>query len=177
MTTRPRLRDALVVRPLIAVIVVATVGLAPGASAPRPITPATVAAVDAWVSAVNLHAPGRGDETLVKVARLGYDDRVELNSGLPLFFATLVGRNVGSGGSPHGAAIVAIARRAAIPDPDAFLKRAAVLHSDAAALLDLSPATPDDAGRARGPAPREMRTSRDSRIPRAWRQTTRYRRC
>jgi tetratricopeptide (TPR) repeat protein len=117
--------------------------------------PATVEALRSWVDAVNRHVPGRRDASLVTVSSLTYEQRSTLNDALPLFLNYLLAK----GGptrteSERNIAAIGIAARR-IPGTDAFLKRAAVLHSDAAVAGSVtaagSPAAMANA--SRGPVP------------------------
>jgi tetratricopeptide (TPR) repeat protein len=100
---------------------------------PPPITDETLRAVQAWVGAVRSHTPGQDDAALTHVAALTYDDRVQLDAGMSLFLDGLIGNRYNTGGNPAAKTIVETGRAAGAPDAAGFLKRAAVLHSRAAA--------------------------------------------
>lgn len=95
------------------------------------ITPVTVELIGAWVQAVHTHVPGSPDESVAVVSRLTYQDRVEMNAGIELFFAALEQRKVNTGGNKAAESVVAIAHGAGMPDPKGFYERAAVIHTDA----------------------------------------------
>ena len=108
-------------------------------------TPATAAAIRSWVEAVKTHVPGRVDAPLVTVARLSYAQREELNVGMEFFLHILVGGNYDTKGNRAAKAIAEITYLAGNPDVDSFLKRAVILHSDAAEYIDSFP-SPSGAG-------------------------------
>jgi tetratricopeptide (TPR) repeat protein len=112
------------------------------ASAPDPITPAVALAVKSWAEAVRSHTPGRRDDATEHVATLTFGRRLELSPGMTLFLSALLGkRTIASTGSRKD--IVGAALRArANPGTHAFLKRAAVLHADAAMQNELDDRTP-----------------------------------
>ncbi len=99
----------------------------------KPITEATVVAIQAWVDAVRSHTPGRADVAVVTVAALSYPDREELNAGIRLFLKTLHSKSNATPGRGPAGRIVALGRAAGDADADVFLKQAAVFHSDVAA--------------------------------------------
>jgi tetratricopeptide (TPR) repeat protein len=124
-----------------------------GASRPAATTPAAFEALRSWVDAVNSHVPGRRDASLITVSSLTYEQRSKLNDALPLFLNYLLAK----GGptrteSERNIAASGIAARKT-PGPDAFLKRAAVLHSDAAVAGAVTGAVPRApvANSSRGP--------------------------
>jgi hypothetical protein len=127
-------------------LAVAAVASAGGAQNPPPITEETVRAIDAWAQAVRAHTPGQEDAALKHVAALTYDDRVQLDAGMALFLDGLLGNRYNTGGSPAAKTLVEHGRASGAPDATGFLKRAAVLHAQAAP----HPAPPD--ARARMPA-------------------------
>jgi len=96
------------------------------------ITPATVAAVERWIAAVRNHVPGRRDTEVDMVSALTFDKRRELNAGMEFFLSFLQGKPVAirTPAEKQLASVAGATRQ--IPGPDAFLKRAAVLHSDTA---------------------------------------------
>jgi tetratricopeptide (TPR) repeat protein len=99
---------------------------------PRDMTAETVQAVQAWVTAVRRHTPGKPDDSVAAIDAMSFDARRELNTGLGLFFAALKSQTVVTSSGAQKL-IVEIGRSARqTPGSDAFLKRAAVLHSDAA---------------------------------------------
>jgi hypothetical protein len=116
--------------------------MAPAAAAAqdrKDITERAVAAIQAWVNAVESHEPGRPDSPVVALASLSYTQREELNLGMALFLETLLSKKISSeGGSADAQRIMALARTAG--EARSFLKRAAVLHSDVAAYGDRRPA-------------------------------------
>lgn len=98
------------------------------------ITPATVAAVERWVAAVQNHVPGRRDPELKTVSALTFEQRSELNAGMEFFLSFLRGKPVSiKTPAQKRLATVAGATRQ-VPGADAFLKRAAAFHADAAVL-------------------------------------------
>jgi tetratricopeptide (TPR) repeat protein len=128
----------------LAVAFVAPALLLPAPAQRSPST-AAVAAVQAWVKAVTDHAPGDHDESVDAIHGMSFDARVDLQGGLPLFFAALKnpGPRIVTSESAHS--IGAIARDVGqSPGRDAFLKRAAILHTDAALYgsYDNQPAFP-----------------------------------
>jgi hypothetical protein len=102
------------------------------------ITPDAAAALTSWVEAVKTHTPGSSDAAVISVARLSYRDRVTLNIGMEFFLHVLVGGTYDTRGNRAAKLVAELARVAPNPDADAFLKQAAVLHSDVAAYLDQS---------------------------------------
>ena len=96
---------------------------------------ASLAALRTWVEAVGAHTPGQSDAAVATVAAFTYDTREDLNTGISLFFAALLGWSYNTGNNKAAQAIVAIGHAAGRD----FLKRAAVLHSDVAADGDLHP--------------------------------------
>jgi tetratricopeptide (TPR) repeat protein len=104
----------------------------------RDMTAETVLAVQAWVTAVRRHTPGKDDDSVAAIQAMSFDARRELNTGLGLFFAVLKSQTVGTSGDA-AKRIAEIGRTARqTPGTEAFLKRAAVLHSDAAVYRDSS---------------------------------------
>jgi hypothetical protein len=104
----------------------------------KDITGRAVAAMQAWVNAVQSHEPGRSDGPVVSLAALSYTQREELNLGMALFLETLLSKKINNeAGSADAQRIMALARGAG--EATAFLKRAAVLHSDVAAYGDRRP--------------------------------------
>jgi tetratricopeptide (TPR) repeat protein len=95
------------------------------------ITETTFAAFVEWTDAVKAHVPGRTDDPLSYAMSLGFDRRVELDEGMPFFLSALKGRTPVADSDPKKR-LVKLARDAAAGDPNLFLKRAAVLHADAA---------------------------------------------
>ena len=96
------------------------------------ITPATVDAVERWVKAVKNHTPGLRDPEVVMVSALTFDQRKEMDSGMEFFLTFLRGKPV-SIRNPAEKRLAEIAGDTRqVPGPDAFLKRAAVLHADTA---------------------------------------------
>ena len=108
-------------------------------------------ALQNWIAAVNNHTPGRPDASVKTVAALSYQTRKDLNAGLELFFSALRSEKVAIDG--YGKRIVDIGTLVRErPGTDVFLRRAVVLHSDAAAYEDLyevQPTGPASASRAR----------------------------
>jgi tetratricopeptide (TPR) repeat protein len=102
------------------------------ARAAEKITGTTLVAVRNWVSAVRGHTPGRRDAAATTIATLTFDKRRELNVGMPLFLSVLLGNSpvMKIGPEKHISDLALQARHA--PGADIFLKRAVVLHSDAA---------------------------------------------
>jgi tetratricopeptide (TPR) repeat protein len=105
----------------------------------------SVAALQAWVSAVTSHTPGRADQSVVAVAAYSYETRESLNTGLGYFFAALVGATFDTRGNKAAATCAALGHEFGRE----FLKQAAVLHSDVAAYshLNLLPSS----GQAKSP--------------------------
>lgn len=121
---------------------------AAAAAGPRPMTPATFLAVQAWVTRVTQHTPGRDDEAVAAIQAMSFDARVELNAGMALFFAALKGQKGINSKSLPEKQIVELGRAMSErPGMASFLKRAAVLHGDAALYglsLQLNPDGPMD---------------------------------
>jgi tetratricopeptide (TPR) repeat protein len=123
---------------------------------PDDITAITVAAVGKWAAAVQNHVPGQRDAPLQMVAALTYDQRKALSVGMGFFLSFLHGKpEVIETPAERSLAHMAGAIRVT-PGPGAFLKRAAVLHADAAierGAAGLLPAEPAGQVSARPGAP------------------------
>jgi tetratricopeptide (TPR) repeat protein len=116
----------------LAVAFVAPALLSPAVPQRSPST-AAVAALQAWVTAVANHTPGDNDESVDAVHAMSFEVRVDLNDGLALFFAALKGAAPRLVTTASAHSIGEIARSVAqSPGREAFLKRAAILHTDAA---------------------------------------------
>jgi hypothetical protein len=78
------------------------------------------------------------------MAALTYAEREELDTGLGYFFAGLLSQVHDTKNNPAAKALVQLGRGAGNPDANAFLKQAAVLHSDVAAYGDQFPLAASD---------------------------------
>jgi tetratricopeptide (TPR) repeat protein len=111
-----------------------------GAAAPGKVTQASVEELEKWIASVNAHVPGRGDTWVDATARLTYRRREDLSPAMTLFLAFFQQQKrqqkiVTKG--PDEARVVDLARAVSQnTGVDRFLKRAAVLHSDAAILTE-----------------------------------------
>ncbi len=104
------------------------------AAGPPEITTATVLAIGRWVAAVKDHKPGLHDAAVNDVSGLSFDARKTLNVGMPLFLSALMSRGgvIRTNGDGEKDLVQLARETRQSPGPVAFLKRAAVLHSDAA---------------------------------------------
>ena len=115
-------------------------------------TTASLDAINAWVEAVNAHVPGQPDAPVGAMIAMTYVARRDLNMAMPLFIRVLREREVVTTRSEIDKAVLSLARTVRLtPGPATFLKRAAVLHSDAVVFASRFPAAPDDAP-ARAPS-------------------------
>ena len=101
-------------------------------AAPDEISVATVVAIQKWVTAVQDHVPGQRDAAVDMVVALTFDDRRRMNAGMGFFLSFLKGppQVIKTKLEERLAHLGGAARLA--PGAEAFLKRAAVLHADAA---------------------------------------------
>jgi hypothetical protein len=106
--------------------------------APDEITAGTVAAVQRWVAAIETHVPGQRDAAVLMVSTLTFDKRVELNAGMEFFLSFLQGEPMPIKTSEHKLLASMAATSRQVPGPNAFLKRAAVLHADAAVSREIA---------------------------------------
>ena len=100
---------------------------------PHRVDARTVTAFETWIAAVNDHRPGTDDAPLEIVAAFSMVQRADLSAGMSLFLDGL--KNKGAPGSVEGAQmrVKQLGLRAAQnPGMLVFLKRAALLHADAA---------------------------------------------
>ena len=120
-----------------------------GSNAPALAQRQTIASRDAiyrWTEAVNTHVPGRPDAAAAAMARMTYAERLELNAAYPLFMQVLRERSIVFTRSELDKAVTRLARTVrGNPGVPAFLKRAAILHADAAIFARELPPAPDDA--------------------------------
>jgi tetratricopeptide (TPR) repeat protein len=107
------------------------------------ITDATAAVIQKWADAAEMHVAGHPDEAVATVCRMSYRDRVDMNAGIDVFFKVLQGAEYRSKDNRAVQAVIAVARRAGQPAPATFLKRAAILHTDAAIYRALFPSPPE----------------------------------
>jgi tetratricopeptide (TPR) repeat protein len=110
------------------------------AAAPGKVTPASVEELEKWIASVNAHVPGRADACADAMARLTYRRREELSPAMTLFLAFFqqqkLRQKIETKG-PDQARVVDLASAVSQNTGlDGFLKRAAVLHSDAAILIE-----------------------------------------
>jgi tetratricopeptide (TPR) repeat protein len=109
-------------------------------------TTASLDAINTWVEAVNAHVPGRPDPPVGAIIAMTYIARRDLNTAMPLFIRVLAEREVVVTRSELDKAVTGLARTVRLtPGPWTFLKRAAVLHSDAVVFASRFPRAPDDA--------------------------------
>jgi tetratricopeptide (TPR) repeat protein len=108
-----------------------------------------------WADAVIRHRPGRPDEAVAYAASLKYSDRLQLNPAMQLFLREIRGEGVATRSA--GQQQITNRFRALRADPGlaGFLRRAAILHTDAALFADRFPAPVDDA-----PAPDRLQQRR-----------------
>jgi tetratricopeptide (TPR) repeat protein len=108
---------------------------------------ASAAALGQWVSAVRQHTPGKPDAAASDVAGMSYADRRRLNPAMEVFLRDLYAEP----DRPRTKALAVIFAliRSVQQDPGVafFLRRAAILHTDAAVFRSRLPAPPDDAPR------------------------------
>jgi hypothetical protein len=95
------------------------------------VTPATVEAFQRWIAAVETHEAGHVDESVRAMRALTVGDRETLDEGMGLFLAALTEKVVGTK-TAAAKALTAMARAIVERGTNRFLKRAAILHADAA---------------------------------------------
>jgi tetratricopeptide (TPR) repeat protein len=123
---------------------------------------ASTTALRQWAQAVTDHTPGEPDAAVGYVAALTYRARVDLNTSFSLFIAALQ-ENFIVTRSDTDADVTAIAREIrGKTGTAAFLKRAAVLHTDALVFAGRFPRVRDDAP---PPPPSSDRERRPAAIP------------
>lgn len=123
-----------------------------GAAQMRPdrATATHLVVVEEWIHAVELHVPGRADPPLRWVHALTPETRRSLNEGLAIFFHTLAGKGLVTS-TPESSRLAELGRDTAKnPGANMFLKRAAVLHADAAMASSIVTVAPT-AGQAPSP--------------------------
>lgn len=124
-----------------------------GAAQMRPdrATATHLVVVEEWIRAVDQHVPGLADQPLLWVHGLTPDARRSLNEGLAIFFHTLAGKGLVTS-TPESKRLADLGRDTALnPGANIFLKRAAVLHADAAMAGSIVTVAPP-AGRAPSPS-------------------------
>lgn len=130
------------------VLVLLTMNGAGSAASSDDLTATNVLALEAWVAFVKGHTPGRRDAPARAVSQLTLEARHALHGGMTLFLSRLKGERLASK-SEAELRILEIAREAEQTlGANAFLKRAAVLHSDAAMSAGPYPLEPVESGRA-----------------------------
>lgn len=109
-------------------------------------TMASAEALERWVAAVRTHEPGRPDAALQSVVSLSYGARVELNTSMTTFLERLRLHGTKLASRSKAARKVSALARGVEEDPgvNAFMERAAVLHSDAVIFTEWFPAPQDD---------------------------------
>lgn len=116
---------------MLVLAVLASVG---GAAQELKVVPATAEAIERWAEAVTSHAPGEADHAVRAVWLLTSEDRKTLHPGMALLLDAVAGKRV-TAKSPSERRIADIGVALALsPGAPEFLKRAAVLHGDAAML-------------------------------------------
>ena len=95
-------------------------------------TEASAASLQRWVTAVRAHVPGEADAAAGFVATLSYNNRVELNMAMQVFFAALRGQAISERTAPRRQINELFSSVRVDPGIAAFLRRAAILHTDAA---------------------------------------------
>ena len=120
----------IIVSPLAAWMVAIVLVSTPLPAVPSNQTTASMTVLRQWVAAVNEHVPGEPDAAVRYAAGMAYSARVELNELYPLFIEVLQERFVRtrSGIESDTAALARTVRQR--PGAAAFLKRAAILHTD-----------------------------------------------
>src|SRR5262249_15838889 len=131
------------------VIACASVAITP-VTAAAPITDATVAMIQQWANAVAVHRAGLPDQAVATVCRMSYRDRVDLNAGIDLFFKACAGEvqtkktgEIRSKEDLAAQAVIDAGHAAGHPLSATFLKRATILHTDAAIFRAVYPGRPD----------------------------------
>jgi tetratricopeptide (TPR) repeat protein len=100
---------------------------------PSRIDDTTFAVVQAWVAAVNAHRPGVTDAALETVVAYSLAQRRQLSAGMPQFLDGLTHNEVKGSLEPSSTAVKQLGHLAAqSPGTTVFLKRAALLHAEAA---------------------------------------------
>jgi len=108
-------------------------------------TTASMTALRQWVQAVTDHTPGEPDAAVRYVAGMTYSARVELNKLYPLFMKVLQEGFVLTR-SRIDSDVAALARTVSQRSgSETFLKRAAILHTDALVFASQFPRPPPDA--------------------------------
>ncbi len=105
----------------------------------------SVTALKQWVAAVTAHQPGRPDAAARMVAGLTYQQRSLLNPAMEVFLSALRGEGVETGSDTQDRILELLGSVRTDPGIGPFIRRAAVLHTDAAILANRFPAPPDDA--------------------------------
>ena len=98
-----------------------------------------------WVTAAREHVPGQADASAGVVAEWSYGDRARLHPSMELFLAMVRGEGVPDKTDPQRQIIDLFRSVRVDTGVVTFLKRAAVLHTDAAIFRDRFPAPVDDA--------------------------------
>jgi hypothetical protein len=125
----------------------------------------SAALLERWVTAATTHVAGTVDAAVGSAASLSYHDRLELNPAMRMFLAHMRGEKFATK-DEGGKRIVAAARQVEeTPGVTAFLKRAVVLHTDAAIFANRFPAPPDDAPRS---VPSSAGRRLDPPVPLLW---------
>ena len=103
----------------------------------RDLTPQTVRAFQDWVEAVRAHVPGQSDDAVVSVSHWTLGTRRDLDAGMRFFLTVLESKKYDTGNNEAARMLADVARVArGNPDAPTFLRRAVVLHSDAAMFGD-----------------------------------------
>jgi tetratricopeptide (TPR) repeat protein len=133
----------------------------------RPQDP-TVLALQDWVTSVNTHTPGRADAAVATVSAFSFETRKALSATMGLFLSALMEKVTGRVGTDNDVQkrVVEIGRAASRnPGAGAFLKRAAVLHSDAAAYGDLHPVLAAGSAEVSRPGIKELKIDPHTGMP------------
>jgi len=106
---------------------------------------ASAAALQQWVAAVREHKPGKPDAAASTVASMSYAERRQLHPAMETFLHDLHSQTARSR-SPAQAQILELVRSVKEnPGVGLFLRRAVILHTDAAVYESRLPSPPDDA--------------------------------
>ena len=114
------------------VLFLAVPGITVGAARAEQADVAAAVDVQAWADAVRHHVPGQQDDAAAWVSALTPERRTALRNGLGLFREALTGKNVRVSSAAEKRVADLGADIAKSPGPTEFVRRALVLHSDAA---------------------------------------------